>query len=193
MSGYLQRLGYSPAVATILALLCTECPRREVDYAGQRYFVATGPRGLPQGACTSPALSNQVARRLDKRLVGLAAKLGATYTRYADDLTFSGDAELADRVGYLMARVRHLAVAEGFTINEKKSRVLRRNAAQVVTGLVVNQRRACPEGARRLRAILHRTTRRPTHRTAKDARTSAPGCAERSPMSAWCDPSSALA
>src|SRR5207248_236159 len=63
-----QRLGYSPAVATILALLCTECPRREVEYAGQRYYAATGPRGLPQGACTSTALSNQVARPLDKRL-----------------------------------------------------------------------------------------------------------------------------
>ncbi len=152
-----QQLGYSPAVATILALLCTECPRREVEYAGQRYFVAVGPRGLPQGACTSPALSNQVARRLDKRLGGLAAKLGTAYTRYADDLTFSGDAVLADRVGYLMARVRHIAQAEGFTVNEQKSRVLRRNAAQMVTGLVVNQRPSLPRRElRRLRAILHR-------------------------------------
>src|SRR5207249_4789992 len=48
-----QRLGYSPAAATILALLCTECPRRRVLYDGKPYFVATGPRGLPQGACTS--------------------------------------------------------------------------------------------------------------------------------------------
>src|SRR4029077_10406034 len=86
-----QRRGYSPAVATILALLGTECPRRLVQYDGKRYWVATGPRGLPQGACTSPALSNQVARRLDKRLGGLANKLGLAYTRYADDLTFSGD------------------------------------------------------------------------------------------------------
>src|SRR5205085_7108156 len=85
-----QRCGYSPAVATVLALLCTECPRRLVEYDGKRYWVATGPRGLPQGTCTSPALSNQEARRLDKRLGGLAAKLGLAYTRYADDLTFSG-------------------------------------------------------------------------------------------------------
>ena len=86
--------GYSPAVATILALLCTECPRRELEYDGVRYFAATGPRGLPQGACTSPGLSNLVAKRLDRRLEGLASKLGITYTRYADDLTFSGDGEL---------------------------------------------------------------------------------------------------
>ena len=52
-------MGYSPAAATILALLCTECPRRTVEYAGTTYHVATGPRGLPQGACTSPALSNR--------------------------------------------------------------------------------------------------------------------------------------
>ncbi len=152
-----RRAGYSPAVATILGLLCTECPRRRVVYDGTTYFVATGPRGLPQGACTSPGLSNQVARRLDRRLAGLAAKLGATYTRYADDLTFSGAADLDGRVGYLMARVRHLAEAEGFTVNEAKSRVLRQNAAQVVTGLVVNDRPGVPRvEVRRLRAILHR-------------------------------------
>ncbi|MGH7172693.1 MAG: reverse transcriptase family protein, partial [Gemmataceae bacterium] len=151
------RLGYSSAVATILALLCTECPRRVVEYAGQTYHVAVGPRGLPQGACTSPALSNQVARRLDRRLRGLANKLGLTYTRYADDLTFSGDDNLNGRVGYLMARVRHLAEDEGYVVNEKKSRVLRRNTAQLVTGLVVNERPSVRRRElRRLRAILHR-------------------------------------
>ncbi|WP_435020306.1 reverse transcriptase family protein [Tundrisphaera sp. TA3] len=152
-----QRAGYSPAVATILALLCTECPRRTVTYDGTTYHVATGPRGLPQGACTSPGLSNQVARRLDHRLAGLSAKLGATYTRYADDLTFSGGPDLDPRVGYLLARVRHLASAEGFRVNEAKTRVLRRNAAQTVTGLVVNDRPGVPrDEVRRLRAILHR-------------------------------------
>src|SRR5262249_21779015 len=75
-----ERAGYSPAVATVLGLLCTECPRTPVGYAGVRYWVATGPRALPQGACTSPALSNQVARRLDRRLGGLAARLGPRYT-----------------------------------------------------------------------------------------------------------------
>jgi RNA-directed DNA polymerase len=152
-----QRLGYSPAVSTIFALLCTECPRQIVDYAGQTYHVAVGPRGLPQGACTSPALSNQVARRLDRRLRGLADKLGLTYTRYADDLTFSAAGEEDNRIGYLMARVRHIAEDEGFTVNDKKSRVLRRNSAQVVTGLVVNERPSPRRREiRRLRAILHR-------------------------------------
>jgi RNA-directed DNA polymerase len=152
-----QRLGYSPCLATIMALLCTECPRDEVEYAGNKYYVATGPRGLPQGACTSPALSNQVARRLDKRLGGLARKLALTYTRYADDLSFSGGDDLNEKVGYLMARVRHISEEEGFLVNEKKSRVLRRNTAQRVTGLVVNDKPTIKrEELRQLRAILHR-------------------------------------
>lgn len=152
-----QRCGYSPAVATILALLCTECPRKQVQYAGQTYFVATSPRGLPQGACSSPALSNLVSRRLDKRLHGLARKFNLSYTRYADDVTFSGDAELKERVGYVMAHIRHIAQDEGFVVNEKKSRVLRRNHAQEVTGIVVNDHPAIPRSERRrLRAILHR-------------------------------------
>jgi RNA-directed DNA polymerase len=165
------RLGYSPCVATILALLCTECPRREVVYDGRKYFVATGPRGLPQGACTSPALSNQVARKLDKRLAGLARKLGLGYTRYADDLSFSGDAELNERIGYLMARVRHIAQEEGFGVNEKKSRVLRRNTAQVVTGLVVNDKPGVSrQEVRRLRAILHRARTEGLERQNRDGR-----------------------
>ena len=152
-----RRVGYSPALATILGLLCTECPRRTVVYDGTTYHVATGPRGLPQGASASPSLSNLVARRLDRRLAGLAGKLGATYTRYADDITFSGDDTLNSKVGYLMARVRHIAEAEGFAVNEAKSRVLRRNTAQTVTGLVVNDRPGVARAeVRRLRAILHR-------------------------------------
>lgn len=150
------RLGYSPCVATILALLCTDFPRRSVVYAGETYHVATGPRGLPQEACTSPGLSNQVACRLDRRLGGLAARLGLSYTRYADDLTFSGDEAFEGRVGYLMARVRRIAGEEGFAVNEAKTRVLRQGTAQTVTGLVVNDRPGVRRvEVRRLRAILH--------------------------------------
>ncbi len=151
------RCGYSGAVSTLLALLCTECPRRRVQYAGRAYFVATGPRGLPQGACTSPAASNQVARKLDRRLSALASKLGFAYTRYADDLTFSAPPGRRERVGYLLARVRHIAADEGFALNPRKTRVQRPETQQRVTGLVVNAAPAVPrEVVRRLRAILHR-------------------------------------
>jgi len=160
VKGVFQSLGYSPAVATIFALLATEAPRKAVVYAGKSLEVATGPRALPQGAATSPALSNLTARHLDARLAGIAAKLGWTYTRYADDLTFSADGEAADKVGYLLARIRHITQDEGFAVNEKKTRVQRPNTAQVVTGLVVNKQVAVPrEMVRRLRAILHRARR----------------------------------
>jgi retron-type reverse transcriptase len=157
VEGVFRELGYSPAVSTILALLCTESPRREIEYAGSRLYVATGPRALPQGACTSPALSNLVARRFDSRLKGIAARLGWTYTRYADDLSFSGEGETLKQVGYMLARVRHIAEDEGFERNHRKTRVLRRNAAQSVTGIIVNDKPSVGRDVvRRIRAILHR-------------------------------------
>lgn len=155
--GLFQMLGYSPAAATVLALLCTEPPRRTVIYAGKPVHVATGPRGLPQGACTSPALSNLAARRLDSRLAGIARALGWSYSRYADDITFSASGEPTRKIGYLLARLRHITADEGFVVNEKKTRVLRQSDRQNVTGIVVNARPGIPrEMVRRLRAILHR-------------------------------------
>jgi retron-type reverse transcriptase len=154
--GLFAKLGYSPAVATVLALLCTESPRRPVDYDGQRYWVAVGERALPQGACTSPALSNMVAMKLDRRLRGTCAAAGWTYTRYADDLTFSAPPGKRAEIGRLMARVRHLVAEEGFTLNGKKGRVQRAGGRQIVTGVVVNAKPSLPrEQVRRLRAILH--------------------------------------
>ena len=176
VKGIFKSLGYSPAVATVFALLATESPRREVEYEGRRWHVALGPRALPQGSCASPALSNLAARGLDGRYAGLAAKLGWTYTRYADDVTFSGDppsrptdgatagpspsgSEWKDprSVAWLLARTRHIAEDEGFAVNEKKIRVQRRNTAQLVTGIVVNEKPAVPRAERRrIRAMAHR-------------------------------------
>lgn len=154
--GVFQKLGYSPAVATILALLCTESPRIPVTFEGRRHWVATGPRALPQGACTSPALSNQVSRKLDRRLAGMSRKHGLSYTRYADDLTFSAPEGKRGEIGILMARVRHILQEEGFTLHPDKGRVQRRGGQQTVTGIVVNDRLGLDrKHVRRLRAILH--------------------------------------
>lgn len=156
VKGVFARLGYSPAVATILALLCTESPRRQVEYDGKKYWVAVGERGLPQGACTSPALSNQIARKLDRRLRGRLAKMGWEYTRYADDLTFSATEGKRDQLPFVMAVARHVAEEEGFALNPKKGRVQRAAGRQTVTGIVVNKKLSVPrEEVRRLRAILH--------------------------------------
>jgi retron-type reverse transcriptase len=157
VAGFFREIGYSPAVATIFALLSTDAPRKKVTYAGKDFYVAAGTRGLPQGACTSPALSNLISRRMDSRLSGIAKKLGWTYTRYADDLSFSADGESSQRIGYVLARIRHIAEDEGFSINHAKTRVLRRSNRQLVTGVVVNQRPGIDrDTVRRLRAILHR-------------------------------------
>jgi RNA-directed DNA polymerase len=156
VSGLFRSMGYSPAVATIFALLCTESPRQEFVFEGIRYFGEIGPRALPQGACTSPAISNLISRSLDCRLQGLAEKLGWVYTRYADDVTWSSNEEPNPSVGYVMARIRHIAEDEGFAINHEKTRVLRRNQRQSVTGIAVNDRLSVPRSTvRRIRAILH--------------------------------------
>jgi RNA-directed DNA polymerase len=153
--GLFRQIGYSPAVATILALLATDCPRRKVLYNGKPWHVATGPRGLPQGACTSPAISNLIARRMDSRLNGIAKKLNWTYTRYADDLTFSSR-DPTDKTAYLLARIRHITSDEGFLVNERKTRILKQAARQSVTGVVVNTQTSTSRKTRRqLRAILH--------------------------------------
>lgn len=153
-----QRAGYSPAVATIFALLTTECPRVEARYGGHTYHVATGPRGLPQGACTSPMLSNLVAARLDRRLHGYASKHGWAYTRYADDLTFSAGEESDDGVAKLLATLHHVTRDEGFAIHLEKGRIQRASKRQTVTGIIVNEpsKLGVPrEEVRRVRAILH--------------------------------------
>lgn len=156
VKGLFQRLGYSPAVATILALLCTECPRTTMQLAGTIYHAASGPRALPQGACTSPALSNLIATKLDRRMAAMAAKLGWRYSRYADDLTWSTTNEPSPSIGYVLARIRHIAQDEGFELNHDKTRIRRRSQRQTVTGVVVNDQLNVPrETIRRVRAILH--------------------------------------
>jgi retron-type reverse transcriptase len=156
VKGVFQRLGYSPAVATVLALLCTEAPRSAVEFEGKRLWAAVGQRALPQGACTSPALSNQVARKLDRRLTGMSKKHGYTYTRYADDLTFSTRDKNPKDLAMLLARVRHIVTEEGFALNPKKGRVQHAARRQMVTGIVVNDQLTLPrDEVRRLRAILH--------------------------------------
>jgi len=154
--GVFEQLGYSPAVATILALICTECERRPMRYAGKRYQVAIADRALPQGACTSPALANLVSRRLDRRLAGLSRSLGWRYTRYADDLTLSAGKGKRHQIPKLLGAVRRIVEDEGFRLNRDKGRIQRCGGRQEVTGVVVNDKLGLPRGeVRKLRAILH--------------------------------------
>lgn len=160
VKGIFRKAGYREQIATLLAAICTEAPREVVSFEGKTYYVALGPRCLPQGAPTSPTLSNVACMRLDRRLTGLAKKLGWRYSRYADDLTFSLPQECQDKpkLGLLIGSVNRIVAAEGFTVNQKKTHIARKGSAQKVTGLNVNDEgtpRVPREVRRELRAALH--------------------------------------
>lgn len=182
VKGLLRRAGLGEQVAILMALLATESPREELVLRGKTCFVATGPRALPQGAPTSPSITNALCLRLDCRLSGLARKLGCRYTRYADDLTFSwhgaaaGEADRGSGIGTLLRSVTRIVADEGFTIKRSKTRVMRAGGRQKVTGLVVNQADGRPPARvprdvqRRLRAaIRNRELGRPGRGESLDA------------------------
>jgi len=155
VKGIFRQLGYSEEIATLCARLTTEAPVGAFELDGTRYFVRSGDAALPQGAPTSPALSNLLCRRLDKRLRGAAAKLDFTYTRYADDLTFSSSSADNLAIKKLLWRVRKIVEAEGLKVHPRKTAVMRKHQRQEVTGVVVNRKPSvCREELRKFRALL---------------------------------------
>lgn len=154
-------LGYNREAARWLARLCTnavpwdlKAPRGD----SLALLEAHKRRHLPQGAPTSPALANLAAWALDVRLNGLAKKFSASYTRYADDLTFSGGEDLLKdgRMDGLIRWARSIVRDERFKWHKRKKRVVRRGNRQQVTGLTVNEKPNVPRPAfDRLKAILH--------------------------------------
>jgi RNA-directed DNA polymerase len=166
--GIYRTAGYPETVAHALTGLTTNVVPPDVWHAmprptDPRYLASHHRQGrrlaaphLPQGAPTSPALANLAAFGLDRRLAGLAEVLELTYTRYADDLTFSGAPALVGHAKSLRAAIRTIAAEEGFTVNERKSTLNTRAGRQTVCGLVVNEH---PNIARdeydTLKAILH--------------------------------------
>lgn len=157
--------GYPESVAAALADLCTT-----VTPASVRYALPTDPgcmeeiialrrtlqrRHLPQGAPTSPSLANLCAWSLDCRLAGLAAKFGATYTRYADDLLFSGDDSFRRDARRCAVHTAAVLLEEGFTAAHRKTRLMSSASSQRAAGLVLNAHPAIPRRERdTLRAIL---------------------------------------
>lgn len=114
---------------------------------------------LAQGAPTSPAVANLIARKLDLRITGFCARRGWRYTRYADDLTISGHGRFGDRDREWIGRC---AEDEGFAINRDKTRLARHHEAQIVTGISVNGECRLPRQQRKLlRAMLHQAERNP--------------------------------
>ena len=113
--------------------------------------------GLPQGAPTSPALSNYVNKNMDKKLAAAASRRGARYTRYADDITFSLAKYSRDNIHQLLISTGKILQYYGYRLNGKKKRIIRDHRQQLVTGLVVNERVNLPRKTRRwLRSVKHR-------------------------------------
>lgn len=157
VKGVFFKMGYSEAVATILALLCTESDIEQAELDGETWYVSSGDRYLPQGAPTSPSITNVLCHRLDRRLQGLAQKLGFTYTRYADDLTFSASGEGTKNVNKLKSLVYQIVQSEGFQVHPEKDKVMRKGGKKEVTGIVVNEKPNVDRATlHRFRALLHK-------------------------------------
>ncbi len=146
-------MGYPETVADLLGGICTNSTPRDiwrgatldVPPAQLREARALYARPhLPQGAPTSPALANLCAYRLDSRLSGLAAAAGLVYTRYADDLAFSGEAAFARSAARFAAHVAAIAAEEGFAVHHRKTRMMRQGVRQYLAGLVTNRRLNIP-------------------------------------------------
>lgn len=155
--------GYSREAAIWLAKLTTSVlpPNMEYPNNDQRHGQPYRARHLPQGAPTSPALANLSAFSLDIRLAGLARTFAATYTRYADDLTFSGPRRFLKSLPVFLPLVRQIVHDEQFRLHPKKRRVMRDNQQQRVTGLVVNEHvNVTRREYDRLKAILTNCLRR---------------------------------
>jgi retron-type reverse transcriptase len=171
--------GYPEPVARLLAGLCTNTvPRAVLERAVGPETVIDRSRGsaiwragqlygcphLPQGAPTSPALANLAAYRLDARLAGLARAAGADYTRYADDLVFSGEEDLSRSIGRFPIHVAAIALEEGFAVQHRKTRVMRRGRRQRAAGVVINEKINMPgDDYDRLKAILCNCVRHGPH------------------------------
>lgn len=162
------KLGYPATVGAALARLCTTRTPADAfrdSEAGASFTWAQrhalrSPH-LPQGSPCSPALANLCAWRLDLRLSALAASMGAVYSRYADDLAFSGGPELERASGQFHVQVAAIAIEEGFNINTRKTRLMRAGVRQQLTGLVVNSHPNLPRAQfDTLKAILTNCLRR---------------------------------
>lgn len=156
-------VGYPEGVADLLTGLCTNATPDDVWQVAQarsrlvlREVCGRYSRPhLPQGAPTSPSLANLCAYRMDCRLSGLARSAGAVYTRYADDLVFSGDEDFLRAARRFHVHVCATVMEEGFSVHHRKTRIMQQGVRQRVAGVVVNDRLNVPrEDFDRLKATL---------------------------------------
>ncbi|HEV2135453.1 MAG TPA: reverse transcriptase family protein [Terracidiphilus sp.] len=149
IQAFFRTAGYPEMVADLLGGLCTTATPRDVwkqsglAMSGEQIFAARqlyGRPHLPQGGPSSPALANLCAYRMDCRLNGLAEAAGATYTRYADDLAFSGNETFERSVERFAARAAAIAMEGGHAVHHRKTRIMRQSVRQYLAGVVTNER-----------------------------------------------------
>jgi len=145
-------LGYGKALAIDLAkACCVQITPLNPHNQFKAHFAC-----LPQGAPTSPGLSNLAGFMLDMRLTEYAKSHCFVYSRYADDLTFSGKA--TDKIR--KSAIESIIISEGFTLNREKTNYVHRSNKQIVTGLSVNERVAIPKRFRKnIHTHLHNSVR----------------------------------
>lgn len=138
---------FNQQVASILAGLC--CVREKLDDGNFVYI-------LPQGAPTSPLITNAICDKLDRRLSGLARRFGLHYSRYADDITFSSMHNVYQENGEFKNELKRIIEDQGFHMNIGKTRLQKLGQRQEVTGLTVSNRvNTSHEYIAEIRNILH--------------------------------------
>ena len=143
----LVKLGIAPLVARDIATICT------YPTTADHHVLNV----VPQGAPTSPVISNICSMTLDNRLSGLARRFHVTYTRYADDITFSSNHNAYQKDGEFMKELYRIINECHFTINPQKTRLQKRGSRQEVTGITVNQRtNVSRKYIKNLRAQIHK-------------------------------------
>jgi RNA-directed DNA polymerase len=163
IQAFFRTIGYPEPVADILGGLSTNVVKLHGKMLGADATAATlqelrqlyfSPH-LPQGAPTSPALANLCFYRADCRLAGLARSVGAVYTRFADDLAFSGGQDFSARAQRFSTSVAAILLESGFAVNHHKTQIMRHSVRQRLAGLVTNAHLNVPrEEFDRLKATL---------------------------------------
>jgi len=154
VKGLFKSLGYSADVATVLAMLTTEAETKEMLLDGEKLHLYTGKRYLPQGSPASPMITNLICRKLDKRMKSVAKMFNFTYTRYADDMTFSSSEYTY--IHNMMNFIKTVTSEEGFILHPKKTKIIRKGSRQEVTGVVVNEKLSINrKELKKFRALLY--------------------------------------
>ena len=138
---------FNQQIASVLAGLCCIKEKKE---NGEFIYV------LPQGAPTSPLITNAICDSLDRKLSGLARRFGLHYSRYADDITFSSMHNVYHENGEFISELKRIIESQGFHINNKKTRLQKFGQRQEVTGLTVSNRvNTSREYVAEIRNLLH--------------------------------------